>query len=51
MSQTYLVIVADDSIVRLDLRELLQALGYGVVGEAGDGPWAITLARQLRQSP
>jgi DNA-binding NarL/FixJ family response regulator len=43
-----LVIVADDSIVRLDLRELLQALGYGVVGEAGDGPSAVTLARELR---
>src|SRR4051794_6487133 len=43
-----LVIVAGDSIVRLDLRELLQALGYQVVGEAGDGPSALTLARELR---
>ncbi len=48
MSHTRLVIVADDSIVRLDLGELLQALGYQVVGEAGDGPRAITLARELR---
>ena len=47
MSHTRLVVVADDSIVRLDLRGLLQALGYQVVGEAGDGPAAITAARQL----
>ena len=45
MSHTRLVVVADDSIVRLDLCGLLQALGYQVVGEAGDGPAAITLAR------
>ena len=32
---------------RLDLRGLLQASSYQVVGEAGDGPAAITLAPQL----
>ena len=48
MSHTRLVVVADDLIVRLDLRGLLQALGYQVVGEAGDGRAAISLARQIR---
>jgi AmiR/NasT family two-component response regulator len=43
------VIVADDeSIVRMDLREMLESLGYLVVGEAGDGESAIHLSRELK---
>ncbi len=43
------VIVADDeSIVRMDLREMLDSLGYLVVGEAGDGESAVHLSRELK---
>ncbi len=43
------MIVADDeSIIRMDLREMLTNLGYLVVGEAGDGRSAVNLARELR---
>jgi response regulator NasT len=41
------IVVADDeSIIRMDLREMLVGLGYAVVGEAGDGQNAIDVARQ-----
>lgn len=43
------VIVADDeSIIRMDLREMLTNLGYLVVGEVGDGRSAVNLSRELR---
>lgn len=43
------IVVADDeSIIRLDLREMLVSLGYTVVGEAGDGQTAINVARETR---
>ena len=43
------VIVADDeSVICMDLREMLSNLGYLVVGEAGDGRSAVNLARELR---
>jgi len=43
------IIIADDeSLIRLDLREMLAHLGYDVVAEAGDGRTAIDLARNLR---
>jgi len=43
------VIIADDeSIIRMDLREMLTNLGYLVVGEAGDGHDAVNLARELK---
>src|SRR3712207_1534075 len=43
------VIIADDeSLIRLDLREMLIHLGYDVIGEAGDGRSAMELARKLR---
>jgi AmiR/NasT family two-component response regulator len=43
------VIIADDeSIIRMDLREMLTNLGYLVVGEAVDGRSAVNLARELK---
>ena len=43
------IIIADDeSLIRLDLREMLTHLGYEVVAEAGDGKSAIDLAKRLR---
>lgn len=43
------IIIADDeSLIRLDLREMLTHLGYDVIGEAGDGRSAMELARRLR---
>jgi AmiR/NasT family two-component response regulator len=49
MTERIRVIIADDeSIIRMDLREMLTNLGYLVVGEVGDGRSAISLARELR---
>ena len=42
-----IVIADDESLIRLDLREMLTELGYDVVGEAGDGQAALELARKL----
>jgi response regulator NasT len=43
------ILIADDeSLIRLDLREMLVHLGYDVVGEAGDGSAAMDLADKLR---
>jgi response regulator NasT len=43
------VVLADDeSIIRLDLKEMLMSLGYVVVGEAGDGRTAVNVAREVR---
>ena len=43
------VVIADDeSIIRLDLGEMLTNLGYEVVGEASDGAVALDLAQRLR---
>lgn len=48
MPQTRIVIADDESIIRMDLKEMLSALGYLVVGEAGDGLSAVNTARELR---
>jgi response regulator NasT len=43
------VIIADDeSIIRMDLREMLTHLGYDVIGEASNGRSALELAQKLR---
>lgn len=39
------LIADDDPIIRLDLRQMLESLGYDVVAEAEDGQAAIHLAR------
>jgi AmiR/NasT family two-component response regulator len=42
------IIIADDeSLIRMDLREMLAHLGYDVVGEAADGRTAVELAKRL----
>ena len=42
-----IVIADDEPIIRLDLKNMLGALGYDVVGEAGDGAKAVEAARAL----
>lgn len=48
MERTRIVIADDESLIRMDLREMLTNLGYLVVGEGGDGASAVNLARELR---
>jgi AmiR/NasT family two-component response regulator len=48
VERTRVIIVDDESIIRMDLREMLTNLGYLVVGEAGDGRSAVNLARELK---
>jgi response regulator NasT len=42
------VIAEDEALIRLDLKETLDELGYDVVGEAADGERAVQLAEELR---
>jgi two-component system, response regulator PdtaR len=42
-----IVIADDEPIIRLDLKNMLEAVGYDVVGEAGDGEKAVEAARNL----
>lgn len=42
------VVAEDETLIRLDLTETLEELGYEVVGEAGDGERAVTLTEELR---
>jgi len=48
VGQTRVVIADDESIIRMDLKEMLTHAGYLVVGEAGDGMSAVHLAREVR---
>ncbi len=41
------VIAEDESLIRLDLAEMLTELGYNVVGQVGDGAAAVRLVKQL----
>ncbi|MHA6259269.1 ANTAR domain-containing response regulator [Sporosarcina sp. CAU 1771] len=43
-----ILIVEDESIIRMDLSSIFTANGYEVVGEAGDGEKAIELAFELQ---
>ncbi|MBY6435257.1 response regulator [Rhodococcus kroppenstedtii] len=42
------VVAEDESLIRLDLVEMLREEGYEVVGEAADGQRAVDLARETR---
>src|SRR5687768_7263103 len=42
------VIAEDETLIRMDLAEMLTEEGYDVVGQAGDGARAIELATELR---
>ena len=41
------LVAEDEALIRLDLVELLTGEGYDVVGEAGDGEQALSMAREL----
>jgi len=43
-----IVIADDESLIRMDLRQMLTGLGYLVVGEAADGQTAVNVARETR---
>ncbi|NLT25793.1 MAG: response regulator [Microbacteriaceae bacterium] len=42
------VVAEDESLIRLDIVEILRDNDFEVVGEAGDGETAVALARELR---
>ena len=42
------LIAEDETLIRMDLAEMLAEEGYDVVGQAGDGQKAVELAEQLR---
>jgi response regulator NasT len=47
-TQSLRIVIADDEpIIRLDLKKMLEDVGYSVVGEAGDGAAAVEHARNL----
>ncbi|MDL1896112.1 response regulator [Anaerolineae bacterium CFX7] len=48
MERTRVIIADDESVIRMDLREMLTHLDYLVVGDAGDGLSAVNMARQLK---
>lgn len=48
MDRTRVIIADDESLIRMDLREMLLNLDYLVVGEVGDGRSAVNLARELK---
>jgi two-component system, response regulator PdtaR len=48
VERTRVIIADDESLIRMDLREMLTNLGYLVIGEAGDGRSAVNLAREVR---
>ncbi|MCC6705757.1 MAG: response regulator [Thermomicrobiales bacterium] len=46
-SQRRIIIADDESLIRLDLREMLISLNYDVIAEVGDGRAAVDLAKKL----
>ncbi|HCE01352.1 MAG TPA: response regulator [Armatimonadetes bacterium] len=48
MANMRVLIADDDPIIRLDLKQMLENLGYEVVGEAGDGQQAVEVARAVK---
>lgn len=48
LSPQRIVIADNESIIRMDLRELLEEAGHQVVGEGANGKKAVELARKLK---
>jgi len=48
MERVRIIIADDESLIRMDLQEMLISQGYLVVGEAGDARSVVNLARELR---
>src|ERR687885_2695976 len=48
MERTRVIVADDEALIREDMKETLEGLGYLVVGTAGDGRSAVNLARELR---
>jgi AmiR/NasT family two-component response regulator len=48
MKNLRILIADDESIIRLDLKEMLEENGHTVVGEASDGVIAVELVRKLQ---
>lgn len=48
MSGCRVVVVEDETLIRLDIVEMLAESGYDVVGQAGDGEQGVRLVRALR---
>jgi len=48
LNRKRILIADDESIILMDLREMLTNLGYLIVGEASDGQSAVNMARELR---
>jgi len=42
------LVAEDEALIRMDLVEMLEEVGYVVVGQAGDGATAVRLATELR---
>src|SRR5436305_14345032 len=48
LMSTRIIIADDETIQRMDLKDVLTKQGYLVIGEAGDGLSAVNLAREIR---
>lgn len=46
--QIRIVIAEDESLIRIDLEEMLTELGYDVVGTAADGATAVRMVQELK---
>ena len=48
MQELRIVIADNESIIRMDLREMLEDAGHEIVGEASNGLKAVELTRKQR---
>ena len=47
-AKTRVIVAEDESLIRIDIVEILRDNGFDVVGEAADGETAVALAEELR---